>query len=459
MTEVFQGQRSASAELLVEQIEQMLENGDNIGLIRMIQKERPADVAQALDMIEIDQVTTVFKTLLFGDVGTSAEVLIELEPLIISQLYPTLTLQEWAWLFSELSDDDVVAILDLFPDEARDQLLARLRTEDKEDVLALMSFPEGSAGRIMTSEYLALDADETVAAAVEKIRGTRDFDPTNLFYVYVTEREVLVGMVSLRQLLLNKKTDTLRAIMNRDVVTVKAAMDQSEAAEIFRKHDEVTVPVVDDDGKMLGIITVDDVIDVIDEEVEEDIFALIGTSDEELLVGNNIAKIVGLRLPWIMASFCGSLLVSYLMSYAEGNLFQNAAKLFVFVPFVSAMGGNVGVQSATIMARYLSSNQLDWSDAWRSTFKEARVGLMLGLICGLGVGGFAYLMNGLTMMFTVMLAMVCGMTTAATTGTVIPVLMKQLGFDPALATGPFVTSFNDVLATSVYFTIAFNLTR
>lgn len=459
MTEAFQGQRSASEDYLVELIERLLSSNDNIGLIRAIQKERPADVAQALDMLEIDQVTTVFKTLLFGDVSTSAEVLIELEPLIIAQLYPTLTLQEWAWLFSELSDDDVVAILDLFPDEARDQLVARLRTEDKEDVLALMSYPDGTAGRIMTSEYLALDADETVATAVEKIRGTRDFDPTNLFYVYVTEHDILVGMVSLRQLLLNKKTDTLRAIMNRDVVTVKASMDQSEAAEIFRKHDEVTVPVVDDDGKMLGIITVDDVIDVIDEEVEEDIFALIGTSDEELLVGNNILKIVGLRLPWIMASFGGSLLVAYLMSYAEGNLFVDAAKLFVFVPFVSAMGGNVGVQSATIMARYLSNNQLDWSDAWHSTFKEARVGLLLGIICGLGVGGFAYLMNGLNMMITVMLAMVCGMTTAATTGTIIPVVMKQLGFDPALATGPFVTSFNDVLATSVYFTIAFNLLR
>lgn len=457
MSEFIHGQRSISENQLRDTIQRVIAVGDNIGMLRLIQKEHPADVAEALDDLEIDEVGTVFKTLLFGDVTTSSEVLNELEPVTIASLYPALTNQEWAWILAELSDDDVVAILELFPEEAQSKLMSRMPVEDKEDVLQLMIYPEDSAGRIMTSEYLAVEKNQTIAHAIEQIRSNRDLDPTNMFNIFVTHQEKLVGLVTMRQLLLGKKTDNLSTIMDQDIVAVTPTMDQEEVAEAFRKHDDVSMPVLDIKGRILGIITVDDVIDVIDEESEEDMYALIGSSDEELLAGDNISKIIALRLPWIFASFLGSLLVAWVMTVAERDVFEDAAKLFVFVPLVCAMGGNVGVQSATIMARFLSNNSLDWREAWESTFKEARVGLGLGLLCGLGVGMFALATTGRNMMLTVMIAMICGMTTAAVTGTVIPIIMKRLGFDPALATGPFVTSFNDVAATLVYFSIAYSL--
>lgn len=456
MNDVIQS-HTASIDNLRIQIENLLDRPEKIYLLSFISEQRPADVADAIEMMPMDTVGSLFKTLLLGDVGVAAEVLIEMEAVKIAELYEPLTLQEWAWLFAELSDDDVVAILELFPPEASEVLVNKLPEADQDDILELMTFPEESAGRFMTNEFLSMEESETVASAVEKVRSTREFDITNLFQIFVTKAGKLVGMVTLRQLLLAKRNDTLSHIMQTDVTAVPATMDQEEVAELFRKHDEVTVPVLDDHGTILGIITVDDVIDVIDEESEEDIFTLIGTSDEERLVGNDISKIVGLRLPWIFAAFCGSILVAWLMSIAERDLFENAARLFVFVPLVCAMGGNVGVQSATIMARLLSSSDPDWGEARRATLKEARVGLNLGAICGFAVGGFAWYMQGREMMITVMLAMIAAMTTAATTGTIIPIIMKRFGYDPALATGPFVTSFNDVVATVVYFYIAYQL--
>ncbi|MDJ0839453.1 MAG: magnesium transporter [Acidobacteriota bacterium] len=458
MTEILRNHGAPVIDKLRNKLEDCMDFGDKIGLLRLIQDEHHADVAEALDLLQAEEVAQIFKAIMMTDVALCSEILIELDQGTVSHLYPYLSNQEWAVIFTELSDDDVVWLLELFPDEARQPLMARLTSEDKEDVLELMTFPEDSAGRIMTNEFLSMDVRETVATAVEKIRGTRDFDPMNLFFVYVTESERLVGMVSLRQLLLSKKTDNLQQIMRTDVTALDAWMDQEEVAEIVRKHDEVTMPVVDKKGHILGIITVDDIIDVIDEESEEDILKMVGTSEEEMVAGGRTRKIVALRLPWLFAACCGSLMVALIMKYSDHGLFGNkAADIFVFVPMVCAMGGNVGVQSSTIMARYLSTTNPDWRETRRSTLKEARVGLTLGLICGTLVGLVATQMGGMGLAFTVLAAMTSAMTTAATTGTIIPVVMKRMGIDPALATGPFVTSFNDVVATLVYFAIAYTL--
>ena len=435
---------------------EVIEKKDNIELLRLVQEEHPAEIAEALDSLELEALVPAFRTILLSDVSVCAEILIEMDPSTISQLYPYLSIQEWSWLFNEHSDDDAVYILELFPEEARTRLVARMPVKDKEDVLELMTYPEDTAGRIMTNEYLAMDEEATVAQAIERVRKAKEIDPTNLFFIYVTKENRLVGMVSLRKLLLHDQKTKLKKIMRTDVSPIDVHLDQEEVAEIVSKRDEVSVPVVNKEGHVLGIITVDDVIDVINEESEEDLYRQIGSSDQELLAGDNTRKIVVLRLPWIMASFFGSFLVALIMKFTERDIFGDAAaQVFVFVPMICAMGGNVGVQSSTIMARFLSTANVDWSEARRTTFKEAKVGLSLGLVCGLLIGGISYFWGGLGMTVTVLAAMVCAMTTAAATGTVIPIAMKKLGFDPALATGPFVTSFNDFVATCVYFTIAF----
>ncbi len=457
MSEYLTASSTEADDLLRRNLERILASGNKLRLLHVLHDEYAANVAEVLDSMDADRTVELFRILIISDVELCAEILVELEPATISLLYEHLSIQEWAWVFRELSDDDVVWILEFFPEEVRPLLVDRMPREDKEDILELMTYPEESAGRIMTNEFIAMDGENTVSAATERVRSERELDPMNLFFIYVTEQDRLVGMVSLRMLLLGKKQALLKDIMRTDVVPVDVNADQEEVAELVRRHDEVTVPVVDSEGHILGIITMDDIIDVIDEESDEDLYRIIGSSDEELLVAGKTMKIVGLRLPWIIASFFGSLMVAMVMKYSESDLFgRDAAKIFIFVPMICAMGGNVGVQSATIMARLLSASNPNWREARRSAVKEARVGMTLGVICGTLIGVVAYfLAGGLGMLITVMSAMISAMTTAAVTGTLIPILMKKIGFDPALATGPFVTSFNDLVATIVYFSIAF----
>ncbi len=445
-------------EQLRDELTEVIERNDGVALLRLAQDNYPEDFAAVLDMLDFDMIVSAVRILLLSEVNYCAETLIALDPSTLARIFPSLKIPEWAGILKELSDDDVVWLLELFPEHAREQLVARIPEQERQDVRRLMDFPEESAGRIMTTEFLALDENDTVDYAIEQIRGNRDLDPINLMFVYVTRNKELVGMVSLRQLLLQKRAAKLGTFMRTDVIPVHVNLDQEEVAEIVSKHDEVTVPVVDDNNHVLGIVTVDDVIDVIQEESEEDLYQMIGTSDEELLVRDKTFKIVSLRLPWILASFAGSLLVVMIMRYTERDVFgDNAARIFTFVPMISAMGGNVGVQSSTIMARLLSNRNLDFREARASTLKEARVGLSLGVICGTMIGLIALYWGGPGMMVTVLTAMSCTLTAAAITGTVIPIAMKRIGFDPALATGPFVTSFNDFIAVCVYFSIVYAL--
>ncbi|MCB1049347.1 MAG: magnesium transporter [Acidobacteria bacterium] len=429
---------------------------DRLGLLRILAGHHPSDTAEALFGTDPSLLIEVFRSLLLTDAVLCADILVELDPAQISQLYPNLTPKEWAWIFKELSDDDAVFILDYFPDGARDHLVARMPAEDKVEVLELMTYPEGTAGRIMTSEFVALEKGATVEQAIAAVRNRREFDQTNLFFVYVLDQGKLIGHVSLRQLLLNSPKIKLQDIMRTDTPHVLVDTDQEEVADLVSRYDKVVVPVVDHQDRLLGIITVDDVIDIINEESEEDLYKAIGSSDEELVVKDRVRKIVQLRLPWIMASFFGSLMVVFLLKFTEGGVLgANAAFFFVFVPMICAMGGNVGVQSSTIMARNLSLSYVDWQEARRATLRELKVGVSLGMICGTLIGMVAWFWGGPVMLIIILLAMVCTMGVAATTGTLIPVALKKFGIDPAIATGPFVTSFNDLVANCVYFSIIF----
>lgn len=442
---------------LRQSLREAFQQADRLSLLRLLAANHPSDCAEALFGLDIELLAEAFRSLLLTDAPRCAEILIELDPAQVAEIYPFLTPKEWAWVFKELSDDEIVYVLDIFPQAAREHLFARMPARDKTEVLELMTYPEGTAGRIMTSEYVALEKEASVEQAVAAVRSRRDIDQTNLFFVYVLEQGRLIGHVSLRQLLLNGTKVRLQDIMRTDTPRVHVETDQAEVAEIVSRYDKVVVPVTDGENRLLGIITVDDVIDIINEESEEDLYKAIGSSDEEVVFKDHVFQIVRLRLPWILASFFGSLMVVFLLKFTEGSsLGASAAFFFVFVPLICAMGGNVGIQSSTIMARNLSLSFVDWQEARRCTARELKVGLTLGLICGLLIGGIAWYWRGPAMLLVIMLAILTTMGLAATTGTMIPVALKKLGFDPAIATGPFVTSFNDLVANCVYFAIIFS---
>jgi magnesium transporter len=273
-----------------------------------------------------------------------------------------------------------------------------------------------------------------------------------VFYVYViNDQQQLVGVLSLRQLLTVTPDTPLRDIMTTEVISVGTGMDQEEVAQQVARYNLLAVPVVDDNNRLVGIVTVDDVIDVLREEATEDIYKMAGTSEEELLYGDRSLKIARLRLPWLITSLFGGVATGYLMWLFKATIEQIIA-LVTFVPVITGMGGNVGGQSSTIVVRGFATGRIDFSTLRQVFFKELRVGLIMGLVCGVVVGLVALMWHHNPYLGVVVgLAMIAAMVVAASMGVLAPSFFKKIGIDPAIASSPFVQTANDISGILIYF--------
>jgi magnesium transporter len=298
-----------------------------------------------------------------------------------------------------------------------------------------------------------------VADAREVVRA-RGEDIDSFFYVYVVDPDgKLEGHLSLKDLVVQHGRTPVRDVMDSDPVTVPPDMDQEEVADIFRRYDLLAVPVVDAAGRFLGRITVDDVVDVMREEAEEDIARMAGTVEEEF-DEPSVRRVSFLRLPWILISLFGGLLAGGVLRHFTGILGAPALFLVAFVPVITAMGGNAGSQAAITMVRRLALRRVGPQDVGNIVFREARVGMLLGFICGIVVGGAAFLWRGDWYYGVVVgVAMTFAILVAATMGTLVPLVFHRLKVDPAIATGPFVSMSNDVVGLFIYFGLATFLLR
>jgi magnesium transporter len=318
----------------------------------------------------------------------------------------------------------------------------------------------------MTPDVFSLAEDLTVEEAVHSLQQNRDLEMA--FYLYVVDdRGHLVGVLSLRQLLVNAPGLKLRDVMTSDVIKVRTDMDQEEVAKIVSKYDIIAVPVVDDQSRLVGVITIDDVIDVVREEATEDFYKLAGTSDEEK-VQRSVLKSARSRLPWLFTSFFGGIAVAAVVGFYQGILAQMAV-MAGFFPIILGMGGNIGTQSSTIMVRGLATGRIELRLVWTAISKEIRIALVLGVAYGallavvawallktpIGLHGAPALPAGLI----VGLSLFLSMSMAAVIGTLLPVLLKMVGLDPARATGPFVTTSVDVIGSVVYLSMVSLLIR
>jgi magnesium transporter len=270
----------------------------------------------------------------------------------------------------------------------------------------------------------------------------------------VDDRGHLVGVISLRQLITVPPTKKLMQIMVTDVISVRTDMDQEEVARVVEKYNILAVPVVDEENKLVGIITVDDIIDVIREEATEDIMRMAGTHEDEFVYRDNVFKVSRFRLPWILINLFGGLITGYLLWVFKVTI-RDVLALVTFIPVITAMGGNVGVQSASIMVRGFATGRVDFDSLKRFLFREVRVGVIMGTTCGFAVGLVGYIWHGNpTIGLVVGIAMVVAMTIASTMGTLAPAFFKKIKVDPAIASGPFVTTANDITGILVYFGVA-----
>jgi len=445
----------------------------------------PGDLHDLIEELDLDQKVELLQRLSDTD---AALILQEMEDFIQADILPLLDKEQAKAILKNLASDDAVDLIgELSPEDAEEMLQLIGEEEEPIDFGDLLKYPEDSAGGIMTTEYISLPADIPVEDAISRLREIAP-EAETIYYVYVVDEEGhLIGVLSLRDLIASSDGTLLKNIMRRNVISVNAELDQEEVARVVSKYDLLAVPVVDDQERLLGIITVDDVIDVLEQEATEDIYRLAGASEVEgmELTEAPVSKVVRLRLPWLLISMVGGiisgsvigteapvskvvrlrlpwLLISMVGGIISGsvigvyrNTLEAIVMLAVFIPVIMGMGGNVGTQSSTIFVRGLATGEIDRSEVWPYFFREIRIGLVMGIICGTLISITAYIWQGNPYLGLVVgISMLITITVATLIGTLVPLLLNKVNIDPAITAGPFVTTIKDFTGLIIYFIIA-----
>ena len=438
--------------LMLDSIGRLVRRGAMSNAINLLTKLRPVDIALILGQLPQHDREPLFDSLVRHDLSMAAEALAEIETHRAVQLLTTLSIDEVSRLLQELPSDDAALLVAELPDEVREELLDSMRVEHLTEVQELLGFADETAGRIMTPDYFALEEDVTVSEAITALqRRSEEFEMA--FYLYVIDsRNHLLGVVSLRQLLLNSPSTPLRKIMISDVIKVTTSTDQEEVARIVATYNLLAVPVIDEESKLAGIITVDDIIDVIREEATEDIYALAGVDADDRAHGSPLNS-ARRRLPWLMLSL-GAALIAVAIVQLYVDTIQRALELAVLIPVVAAMGSNAATQTMTVVVRGIGLGEVSWGTSRRVVIKESLVGLINGVLVGIVVFGITTIWFGLKFGSVLGVTMLLSLFVAGAIGTIIPVLLKRLQVDPALASSVFVVTFTDIITFFFYLGIA-----
>ncbi len=438
--------------LMLDSVSRLIRRGAMSNATNLLTKLRPVDIAQLLTQLPQHEREAIFHALVQGDLTKTAEALSEMGTDASVALLTTLGSNDVSRLLQELPSDDAALLVSELPDELRDELLDAMKVEHSTDVQELLGFADETAGRIMTPDYFALDEDVTISEAITALqRRSEDFEMA--FYLYVVDsRNHLLGVVSLRQLLLNPPSTPLRKIMITDVIKVSADTDQEEVARIVATYNLLAVPVVDEENKLAGIITVDDIIDVMREEATEDIYALAGVDADDRAMGSPLNS-VRRRLPWLMLSLGAALIAVAIVRFYLDTI-RNSLALAVLLPVVATMGSNAATQTMTVVVRGIGLGEVGWDTGRRVVLKESLVGLINGVLVGAIVFAITAIWFSPGLAAVLGFTMVLSLLVAGALGTLVPVLLKRLRVDPALASSMFVVTFTDVITFFFYLGIA-----
>ncbi len=433
----------ATPQFTARTLRRLLASGVHSRAERLLAKMAPADIAPLLSDLTRDEIRMVVE-LLFRR-RRAARTLKELPPELLPMVFEAVTDQRLADVIARLEIDDLLEFVEWIPEERRDEILARLPAEKREELDKAQLYPESSAGRVMTTNFVALDEKMTAQEAIDSIRSLGDEVESILYLYVVDEQRCLRGVVPIRRLVAAPPSRPVGQLMIEDPVSVLADADQEEVAELVRRYDLLAAPVTDVDGRMLGVITVDDVIDVITEEATEDMYHLAGLSEEDRIF-SPAHESVRKRLPWMLVNLGTCFLAAWVVGLFERTIEQVVA-LAVFMPVVAGMGGNGGVQALTVITRGIALGEIEFSSGMRAALKELAVGLVIGAVTGLVSAGIAYLYVGNPVMGVALFAaMVITMAVAGLLGAAVPLALKALRLDPALGSGVIVTTFTDVFA-------------
>src|SRR5688572_14878974 len=430
-------------DVVLDSVKRLMRVGATANLVNLLQKQHPADLAQVFAELSDKNRHSAFAGLVERNSRLAMEALSELGPEAGAALLAGRSPDEIGRLLQELPSDDAAAVIDYLPEDVSASVLELMQKRPAGgEVGELLEYAERTAGRIMNPKVFALSEDMTASESIVALQGSRDVEM--VFYLYVIDiRRHLVGVVSLRRLLLVPPGTPLKRIMTTDLISARVEMDQEEVAGMVASYNLLAIPVVDEENKLAGVITVDDVIDVIKDEATEDVYRLAGVTGDDR-VFSRPSESLRKRLPWLQVNLATAFIAASVVALFEGTISRWSA-LAVFMPVVAGMGGNAATQTLAVIVRGIALGELSWANTRKALLKEAVVGIANGVACGLVAGLVVWVWKGSPALGVIIgAAMVVNMFVAATAGTLIPLALRAMKVDPALASSVFITTLTDV---------------
>tara|TARA_B100000886_G_scaffold10140_1_gene6541 strand:+ start:611 stop:1981 length:1371 start_codon:yes stop_codon:yes gene_type:complete len=439
--------------ILRDTYRRLLRRNAKINLKKLTGKTHPADLAEVFRHFSIEEQIEIFS--LMKENEHTAEFLVELDDALVIELLENESYDRIATIIEKAPTNDQSGILNILGNEKAQSIIELLNAEEQEEIAEIMGYPDDSAGTLMNTEVFTLHESITAGEAIQTLQDQEGAEM--VFYLYITDDDDrLVGVISLRALTTTPSSTKLKDIMIKNIHSIRPETDQEDVAKIVAQYNFLAVPVLDSDSKLLGIVTVDDVVDVIREEATEDFLRMAGAGkDREILLKSSWENAKA-RLPWLFASWIGGIVAASIIGAFE-NMLANILALAAFIPVILGMGGNIATQSSTIIVRGMATGRVNIGGEIKLIFKEIKVGLILGSLYGILLGvfaKFAFTNAPDNLGFVVGLSICASMIVAATVGTIIPLILRKLDIDPAIATGPFVTTSIDILGVLFYFLIA-----
>jgi magnesium transporter len=437
---------------LAELLEQ--EGLDRDTLRTVLATLHPVDLAEALDDVAIDDRVRIFEVL---DAEVAAQVLAAMPHDYKVELVDRMGEEKLGAVIDKMPDNAVADIIDHLPLHKEKKVMINVDTTKAADIQALRQYPPNSAGGRMTRNFVTVTPDKTAREVIQEIQGA--VDPHTVDFIYVIDSEGhLLGISSLARLMLHKPDEAIGTFMRKEVSFVGPETDQEEVARMAQKYRIRAVPVVDTNLKMVGVVTLQDIVEVIQQEASEDMHKMAGSVIVDSMTTPTFRR-YRMRLPWIMLTLGGELFIAVVISKIFGDTLAHAAILAAFMPAITAAGGNVGLQSTTLIVRGLGMGTIRAGQFMKVLMTELRLGLLLGITCGVAAAGVAMALEYKypsvgKLGIAVFLAMVSATGATSLVGAIEPMVLHRMKFDPATACGPFVTMFNDLFGTSVYFLIA-----
>ncbi|UJP64484.1 magnesium transporter [Mongoliitalea daihaiensis] len=416
-----------------------------------------ADIAAILDELNMEEALYVLRLL---ESTIAADILIELDEDSLQKVIREMEPSELASFIEHMESDDAVDILILMPFKEREDVISHLTEKEKSaNILDLLRYDEDSAGGLMAKEFIKANQNWNVVQTIEEIRRQAE-RVEKIYSIYVVDnKQHLLGRVSLKKIILAASDTKIMDIYEPDIVSVETHLEGEEVAEIMRKYDLESIPVVNAKNRLVGRITVDDVLDLIREQSEEDMQAMTGIS-ADVEESDSIFRISKARLPWLLIGVIGGLMGAKIIGFFEDGLNKYIA-LASFIPLVAATGGNVGIQSSSLVVQTLASKSVFDDTPWQRFVKGLSIALVNGVVLGIFVFLVVHFIYGFESIFgvTIGLAMFCVVLLASFMGTVTPLVLDKFGINPAIASGPFITTANDLLGLAVYFGVAMALLK